>query len=313
MIAFKQQCAGNIDAGCARLAIVAAAAEVRSQRIPDLLHSCQFRFPQGAAIVDRCHILLQFLGIGHAGNDHRYIGICCHETHGQSCILNGATGQRLHTHEADVLFRAAGDQRLCLSFNNVIGEHNGFHPITFQRQLKHLQVMERDANMADFAGFLSLQHGFHGSAGSHDLLQVSRTGIMELVEVDVIGTEIFEAGLNIPCHALFVPCHGLGSKNQLIPHPLNGLAQIFFTDRITPGRVDVVDACLPHLLHQLLGALHINPLNGNAAKAKSGDLQTGFSKNFIFHTILLFLVIFFRLMYHRSSFISSIFKCRPFV
>ena len=78
-------------------------------------------------------------------------------------------------------------------------------------------------------------------------------------------------------HAFLVTGHGLGGKDELVTDAFQGVAQVFLTDGVATGGVDEVYTGFHQALHQRLGALCVDALNGNAAKAHARDLQTGFS------------------------------------
>ena len=126
-----------------------------------------------------------------------------------------------------------------------------------------------------------------GTAGGADLLQLRHSGVMYLVEVDMVCSQVGEAGLDVRFHGLPVPGHGLGGQDELVPPALDGLPDELLTDRVAPGGVDVVDPGGEHRVQQgpcLRGA---DPLDGDAAKSQAGDLQSGPAKCNVLHVLFL--------------------------
>ena len=71
---------------------------------------------------------------------------------------------------------------------------------------------------------------------------------MYLIKINMIGPEISETGLDIRCHCFSRPCHGLGCQNKLIPDSLQAVTDILFTDRISSGRINIIDPAAHHIL-----------------------------------------------------------------
>ena len=106
---------------------------------------------------------------------------------------------------------------------------------------------------------------------------------MDLIQIDVIGLQITQADVDVLCHGLAGAGHTLGCQHELIPDALQCIAQIFFTDGIATGGVDVVDTGIHQLMHQLFGSFGVDALDGDAAQTNAGNVQPGFAQNTIFH------------------------------
>ena len=284
-IAVEQEGTGNVDTHGAGLAVVAAAAELGAQGLADGFHPGGLLRGQGAVVIGSGQVLGQLLRGSHTGNDNGNIRVCQNVAQSQGGILNGTACQRLHVDKADVLFLTGPDQRLALGFHNVIGEHDGLHPVQGQGLFKDLGRMGGQTDVADLPGSTGFQQGFQCAAGGDDLLQLFHAGVVYLIQVNVVGAQIVQADVDVLGHGLLGAGHALGCQDKILPDALQGLTQVAFADGITPGGVDVVDPGLTKLEHQLPGAGSVNALNGDAAEAQTGDLQTGFSKNSVFHNM----------------------------
>ena len=133
------------------------------------------------------------------------------------------------------------------------------------------------ADMPDFSRGLGFPQSFQGAAGSHDLRELLRRNVVNLIEVNVIRAQILKALVDVRRHGLLGPGHGFAGQHEVLPDALQGVAQVFLTDGIGPGGVDKIYPGIPKLMHQLLRPLRVNALNGDAAEAHPGDFQPGFS------------------------------------
>ena len=120
---------GNHDTLGAGGAIVAAATEFGAQLRADSKALCLFLGGQRGSVREGGGILLQLLNGGHAGDRQRHILVRCQVAHGKVRILDGAAGQRLHGDEADVLLKGLLYEFFTLGLHDVVGEHDGLHPV----------------------------------------------------------------------------------------------------------------------------------------------------------------------------------------
>jgi len=91
------------------------------------------------------------------------------------------------------------------------------HPESFQR-------MGGDADMSDLSGLFRRRQGFQRAAGGADLLQIRRGRVVNLVQVNIVGAEIFQADVNVLRHGLRRAGHALGGKHEMFPNALKANA-----------------------------------------------------------------------------------------
>ena len=144
--------------------------------------------------------------------------------------------------------------------------------------------MGGDADMSDLPGLFRIHKGFQCAAGGADLLQIRRGRVVNLVQVNIVGAEIFQADVNVLRHGLRRAGHTLCGKHKMLPDALQTDPQVFLADGIAPGSIDVVDAVFQQLVHKRFRPLRVNALDGNSPKAHAGDFQSGFSEDSVFHS-----------------------------
>ena len=264
-------------------AVVAAAAELGAQGIPDGLDFRRFFPGQRGGIADGGQILGELLVACHAGDDHGDGGVLHDIAKGQGSVVNGPSGQGLHADEADVLFLTFGNELRALVFHQIVGEHDCLHPVHVQGLFEDLGGVSGEADVPDGSGGLGVSQGFQRPAGGGDGFQVLQGRVVELVEVDVVRAEIAQAGFHVLLHGLLRQPTALGGQDKLVPDALQAVADVFLADGIAPGGIDVVDARLQQPVHERFGALRVNALNGDAPKAQPGDFQTCFAQYSVFH------------------------------
>ena len=175
---------------------------------------------QRGSVVHRVEILIQLGNVRHAGYHHGDIRVGADIAQRRHGVLDGAARQGLHGNEADVLFGAGVDQFFCLIFHDVVGEHDGLHPWQLQRHPEGFQRVGSDADMADLPGRLRRRQGFQRAAGGADLLQIRRGRVVNLVQVNIVGAEIFQADVNVLRHGLRRAGHALCGKHKMLPDAL---------------------------------------------------------------------------------------------
>ena len=126
----------------------------------------------------------------HTGKNDSHIRVLCNVANGESCVLNSAPGQGLHAQKPDILFTAGLDQLCALGLYNVVGEHQSLYPGIFQSFPEHIRGVKGQADVADDALLFCLLQVFQSSTGGLDDGKVLRSGVMELVEVDVVSAKI---------------------------------------------------------------------------------------------------------------------------
>ena len=84
--------------------------------------------------------------------------------------------------------------------------------------------MGGDADMSDLSGLFRIHKCFQRTTGGADLLQIRRGRIMNLVQVNIVGAEIFKADVNVLRHGLRRVGHALGGKHEMLPNALKANA-----------------------------------------------------------------------------------------
>ena len=274
-VAVEQEHIRDADACRTGGAVVAAAAEVGAQLLPDRLQLLPLSIAQRGAVLSGGDILGHLVRAVRAGDDHRDIGVGAHIPQRQTGVLDRAAGQRLHADKADALLTGLGHQLLPLVLHNVVGEHDGLHPVQRQSPPEDLQGVGGNAQVADLPGAFCLLQRLQRAARAADLLQLLRRGVVDLVQVYVVRAQIVLAGLDVRRHGRPVPGHGLGGQDERLPVALNGLPDQLLADRVAPGGINVVDAAGPDRLQQRGSLMGVHALDGNAAEAQPGYLQPG--------------------------------------
>ena len=143
--------------------------------------------------------------------------------------------------------------------------------------------MGSDADVADLTGLTGCHQGLQCAAGGGDGVQIGKGGVMNLIQFNIIGTEVAQAHVNVLGHALSGAGHGLGGQDELLPDALQSVAQIFLTDGVATGGIDVVDAAVGQTVDEGLGALGVDALDGDAAEAQGRDGKAGAAQSLIIH------------------------------
>ena len=145
--------------------------------------------------------------------------------------------------------------------------------------------MGGNANVPHNSLCLGFQQGFHGAAGGQDFIQIFRAGVVELVQVNVIGAQVFQAGGKLGFHLCLGQRTALGGKDKFIPQAqfLQRLADPLLADGVSAGGINIIDARLMRGFQHGAGARFINALHRNAAKAQARNPQPGAAKINILH------------------------------
>ena len=137
--------------------------------------------------------------------------------------------------------------------------------------------MGGDAYMAYLARRLCFQQGLQCAALAGDYIHLGRGCVMYLIQVDMVGAEVFKAGLYILFHCFLRAGHALGGENELIADTFHGYAEVFLAYGIATGGVYVVDAVLRELVCEALDRY--------AAEAEAGNLQAGAAEISVLHAV----------------------------
>ena len=145
--------------------------------------------------------------------------------------------------------------------------------------------MGGDAYMAYLARRLCFQQGLQRAAFAGDYLHLGRGCVMHLIQVDMVGAEVFKAGLYILFHCFLRAGHALGGENELIADTFHGYAEVFLAYGIAAGGVYVVDAVLRELVYEGSGLFLCDALDRYAAEAEAGNLQAGAAEISVLHAV----------------------------
>ena len=173
--------------------------------------------------------------------------------------------------------------------------------------------MGGQADVPYLALLLGFQQRFHRTAGGQDGFQVFQAGIVELVQLNVVGAQVFQAFGQLGAHILGGEGAAFGGQHELIPQAqfFQRLPDPAFADGVCPGGIDIVDACFMHRLEQSAGARLIDALDGNTAKAQTGDFQAGLAQRNILHDTKppnpWKNSVFWGLLYQFSALLSAVF------
>ena len=78
--------------------------------------------------------------------------------------------------------------------------------------------------MSDLPGLFRIHKCFQCTTGGADLLQIRRGRIMNLVQVNIVCAEVFQADIDVLRHGLRCAGHALGGKHEMLPNALKANA-----------------------------------------------------------------------------------------
>ena len=84
--------------------------------------------------------------------------------------------------------------------------------------------MGGDADMSDLSGLFRGRQRFQRTAGGTDLLHVGWRRIVDLVQVNIVCAEVFQADIDVLRHGLRRAGHALGGKHEMFPNALKANA-----------------------------------------------------------------------------------------
>ena len=129
----------------------------------------------------------------------------------------------------------------------------------------HRQAVIGNGDVADLSLAPGLQSG---------IIQAVRApwtgtegGVVELIDVDVVGAQSAQAGLQILPELLRRLCGGFRGQDHPVPHPGKGGAHLLLAVRIGPGCVKVVHSPVIGPVEQFHRLRLGDPLDGQTAKA----------------------------------------------
>ena len=145
--------------------------------------------------------------------------------------------------------------------------------------------MGGDADVPHHAGGFGLQKRLHGPARGKDGLQIGKAGVVELVQLDVVGAQMVQADGQLRLHGLLGQSAAFGGKDKFVPQTqfLQRLPDPFLADGVGAGGVDVIDPRLVGGFEHGPGAGLVDALDGDAPESQPGDPQPGAAQFTIFH------------------------------
>ena len=147
--------------------------------------------------------------------------------------------------------------------------------------LCNADLMRRDADMADLALRLCLEHGLvHAGAVAG---AVALTGHVELVDIDVVALQQAQGRFQIGPEVLGRLGGGLRGDIQAVPVPAEGKTELFLAVRIGAGRVEEAHAALAGAAEQADGLVRAHALDGKCAEGVLRNGDAGCAECDLFH------------------------------
>ena len=220
--------------------------------------------------------------------DGHHVGVLPHKGVAGLGVVEESAGEALHGDVAHVGFAAVLHQpQLLLGGQVAEGELQGLEVPGGDGLLGDGKAVVRNADVPDVTLFLHLQGGGEGAVGVVDVRQLG--GVMELEEIDIVRPQGAEALLNVGKHRLLVSAAALGGDDDVLPDPLQGLAQLFLTVGVHIRGVKVVDSAVYGPADQLHRVRLGNPLDRQSAEGCLRHHQFRASQSDFFHEVLLFI------------------------
>ena len=120
------------------------------------------------------------------------------------------------------------------------------------------------ADEADFPLGFGFQHGLIESCAVSGL--GAEGGVMELVDVDIVGFQKAQAGFQILPEAFHSSGGGLGGDYDFVPDIGQGQAHFFFAVTVRTGGVEEGDARIIGFAQELPRIVRAYPLDGQGAE-----------------------------------------------
>ncbi len=111
---------------------------------------------------------------------------------------------------------------------------------------------------------------------------------MELVDIDVIGVEGGEGGLEVLLHTLQRCAHRLCCYIYLVPYSLQGKAEFVFAVRICTGGIEKGYTVVIGLSYKIYSVLSADTLDWEGAEAVSAYCDFCFSESYFVHISMMF-------------------------
>ena len=191
-------------------------------------------------------------------------------------------GKAFHGDEAHVVLSAQVHQvDVPLGGQIAEGELEGLVEAGAHGLLRHAQAVVGDADVADLPLGLGLLHGLIQAGAVPGL--GAEGGVVELVEVDVVGFQKAQAGLQVLPEALCGGGGGLSGDEDFLPHVGEGEAHFLLAVAIGAGGVEEIHSRVVGLAQELSGVLRADPLDGQSAEAVFAGHNSRAAQGYRFH------------------------------
>ena len=191
-------------------------------------------------------------------------------------MVDEASGEAFHGDEAHVVCLALLDEgQFFVGCQVGEGELEGFVEAAVDGFVRHGEAVVGDADVAHFALLLRLQHGFVEAGAVAGL--GAEGGVVELVEVDVVGAQQAQACLEVAPKGVGRGGTGFGADDDAVAAVGEGGAELLLAVGVEPGGVEVVHAVVEGLMEKVDGVGKADALDGEGAEAVLGDDEFRFS------------------------------------
>ena len=255
----------DLDPHGAGHTVAAATAEVAGELLAVLLNDGLELIGQNGDLPDARQELVQLPVVLHAP-DGDHTGLEGQEGRCRGAAADQSAGHALHGDEAHTGLGAQVHQLLLLgSCQIAVRELERGIEAGFNGLVSNGQTVVADADVADLALTLGLHSRIVKAVRSAGL--GAEGGIVELIDIDVIGVQHFETGLQVLPHLLGVGSGGLGGDDHLAAHSREGSPYLCLAVGVGPGGVIKRHAAVKGTVQQPHGLFLTDALNGETAKA----------------------------------------------
>lgn len=274
-------CAGiDFNPSGTRHTITASAAEF-SDKFPAFLFDESFSFVgegRGIVVVGEKFFEFVFVLDTPDGDDWIFgeVGV------GDVGMGDKTAGEGFHTDKADVVGFAETDEGFFL-FARKVGEREleGVVQSGEDGFFRDSEAVVGDADMVDHPFGFGFEHGFVKSCAVAGF--GAERGIMELIDVDVVGLQKAEAGVKLFPESFDGGGHRFGGDDDVFADIVKGVTEFFFTIAVRTGGVEVIDTVIVSFAKNTAGFGHRSTLNRECAEAVEVDGQVGTSETDSFH------------------------------
>lgn len=277
------------DSGRAGLAIAAATAEIAAEFSPVFLNSAAHIVSESGRVVLERDEFVEFAFALYApdGFDVRelcYVGVGC------GGMVDEASGQCFHGYKTYVVGFAFVDESHFLVAGEVgEGELEGLVETAVDSFVGHGKTVVSDADMTYFALLLGLEHGLVEASAVAGF--GAEGGIVELVEVNVVGAEEAEAGFEMLPEVFDASGTSLGADNHFVAPVGESGAEFLLAVRIESGSVEVVHSVVEGFVEQVDGLGGGYALDGERSETVFGDDESAFAQGYCVHGLRCWLMI----------------------